>query len=452
MSDSGKSLVTAGLSRIMTARPIKVQNMSLNSYSTSDGGEISFIQAYQAIGAGLNPSRENNPILLKPTGKGIEVVFMGDPLGIFNADVYYSMISSLWDKIKGIVSRDHVIEGAGGMGEPNFLDKDITVHKVASELKVNIILVLDIDRGGAFASAYGTYMMSPPSVRERMVGFIINKFRGDPKYLDPAISWLKGRTGMVHLGTIPYEEGLNMMPEDSMNVFPFGEGDLEVGVIAYPYMSNFNELFALVKSNSSVKFVRDLGSLKRSDVVILPGSRNTIESLSWLRSKGFEDVIKRKSVIGICGGFQMMGSTLIDKIGIESGTPGTYNGMGIFDFDVIYGERKVISQSFSSFKGGLRGYEIRRGEISYRQDPLYVIERRNGNDVEVYDGAMNGDKIGTSVHGFMFSPGGKSLLKEVGIKINSSSLEEEISSQVSLIEKILRSSVDLDKIEEIYKS
>ncbi len=428
--------------------------MSLNSFSTYDGGEISFIQAYQAMGAGFTPSRENNPILLKPTGKGVEVIFMGEPLGVMKADEYYSSIEDYWQKIKQGIKKDDIVEGAGGMGEPNFLDRDITVHRVASELKANIILVLDIDRGGAFASAYGTYLMSPPSVRERMRGFIINKFRGDEKLLDPATSWLEERTSMKYLGVIDYDDEFSMMPEDSMNVFPFGDGELDVGVIAYPYMSNFNEVFALAKSNSSVRFVRKRREVEKSDLLILPGTRNTVESLKWLKERGLDDVMKRKPLIGVCGGFQMMGHKLLDKAGLESGNPGEYLGLGIFDFDVVYGERKVVSQSLA-MGGELSGYEIRRGEVVYvnsKTRPLYVIERRNNLTVSVEDGAFEGDKLGLSIHGFMFSPQGKRILRQFGIESTSGSLEQEVKEQVSSIEKKIREKIDLDQIEEIYKS
>ncbi len=396
--------------------------------------------------------RENNPILLKPTVGGIEVIFMGEPLGVLKADEYYSSIESYWQRIKHVIKKEDIVEGAGGMGEPNFLDRDITVHRVASELKANIVLVLDIDRGGAFASAYGTYLMSPPSVRERMKGFIINKFRGDEKLLEPAISWLEGRTGMKYLGVIRYDEEFLMMPEDSMNVYPFGDGELDVGVVAYPYMSNFNEVFALMKSNSSVRFVRKRREVERSDVIILPGTRNTVESLRWLKERGLDEVLKRKPVIGICGGFQMMGSRLIDKAGLESGNPGEYQGMGIFDFNVIYGDAKVISQS-SAMGGQLSGYEIRRGEIVYNgSKPLYVIEKRNNSSVRVEDGAMEGNKLGLSVHGFMFSPQGKKILSQFGIQVTSGSLEQEVEEQVSSIEKKIKGSLDVDQLDEIYKS
>ncbi len=450
MSDSGKSMVTAGLSRHFKARPLKFQNMSLNSYSTHDGGEISFIQAYQAIGAGFSPERTNNPILIKPMGKGIEVIFMGNSMGVMTAEEYYSSIDLFWRKIKDSTRKDDLIEGAGGMGEPNFLDKDITVHKAASELGVNIVLVLDIDRGGAFASAYGTYLMSPPSVRDRMKGFIINKFRGDPKYLDPAIKWLEERTSMKYLGTIRYQEDFLMMPEDSMNLNSFGEGEVTVGVMSYPYISNFNEFFALNKSNASVRFVKKRKEIEKSDLVILPGSRNTVESLRWMKERGLDEVVRKKPLIGVCGGFQMMGSVLRDKYGIESGEVGTYSGLGLFDFEVTYVKEKVVSQS--SADNGISGYEIRRGVISYgKTEPLYVIEKRNGERVSVYDGAMEGDKLGLSIHGFMFSEG-RSLLKALGLKISSGRLEEEVRDQVLFILNTLKDSIDLDKIEEIYKS
>ena len=199
MSDSGKSFLTTGLVRILNSKPLKIQNMSLNSISTWDGGEIAFIQAYQAIGAGLRPERYMNPILLKPMGKGVEVIFMGRSLGVMKGDEYYELANKvLWEEIRPLLSDDFIIEAAGGLGEPNFIDKDLTAIRVIKEKNIPVILVLDIDRGGAFASAYGTYMLLPESIRSNLKGFIINKVRGEEKFLYDAIKWLEEKTGMKY--------------------------------------------------------------------------------------------------------------------------------------------------------------------------------------------------------------------------------------------------------------
>ncbi|MEM4884809.1 MAG: cobyric acid synthase [Saccharolobus sp.] len=454
MSDSGKSFLTTGLVRILNSKPLKIQNMSLNSISTWDGGEIAFIQAYQAIGAGLRPERYMNPILLKPMGKGVEVIFMGRSLGVMKGDEYYDLANKvLWEEIRPLLSDDFIIEAAGGLGEPNFIDKDLTAIRVIKEKNIPVILVLDIDRGGAFASAYGTYMLLPESIRSNLKGFIINKFRGEEKFLYDAIKWLEEKTGMKYLGYIPFLEDISIMPEDSMNIHNFGEGDVEVAIIAYPYMSNFNEFYALKKSNSRVYFAKNPKEISRADLVILPGSKNTLESLVWLEKRGFIPYLKNKKILGICGGFQILGKKLIDPYGIETGFPSEFNGLGIFDFDVYYRKEKTVSitKAISDF-GQIEGYEIRRGVIKYKgEKPLLKIIERNGEKVSIDDGAYNGNSIGLSIHGSLFSEGGKMIMKEMGIEIYSSSMIEEIQNQAREVEMILRKYVYIDEIAEIYK-
>ncbi|WP_338599333.1 cobyric acid synthase [Sulfolobus tengchongensis] len=455
MSDSGKSFVTTGLVRILNAKPLKIQNMSLNSISTWDGGEIAFIQAYQAIGAGIRPERYMNPILLKPMGKGVEVVFMGYSLGIMNGKEYYTLANNtLWSKISPYLNDDLVIEAAGGIGEPNFIDRDITAIKVMKERGIPAILVLDIDRGGAFSSAYGTYMMLPQSVRENIKGFIINKFRGEESFLYDAIKWLEQKTNMRYLGYIPFLDEIPIMPEDSMNVYNFGEGDVEVAIIAYPYMSNFNEFYALSKSNTHVRFVRKPKEITKADLVILPGSRNTLESLKWLADRGFIDYLRKsKNVLGVCGGFQIMGKRLVDPYGIETGNPTEYNGLGIFDMDVYYEKIKTVSltEGISDY-GKIDGYEIRRGVIKYGSEkPLLEIVSRNGERVSVKDGVYKSNFVGLSVHGSLFSDGMKNLLNEFNIKIHSETMVSEIQQQALLVERTLRKYLHIDEIVDIYK-
>ncbi|AEB95976.1 MULTISPECIES: cobyric acid synthase [Metallosphaera] len=451
MSDSGKSLLTAVLVKHLRGIPFKAQNMSLNSFPTKDGGEIAFIQAFQAIGGGLAPQRFMNPVLLKPSGKGIEVIVWGESQGNLSAEEYYSKIGIIWEKINSVISKEMVIESAGGIGEPNFIERDISGFKIMQR-GVPSVLVLDIERGGAFASAYGIYNMLPSSVRDKLKGFIINKFRGDEKLLDQAISWLENRTSMKYLGVIPYDERLRIMAEDSMNVSDLGDGELEVGVISYPYMSNFNEFHVFANSNARLRFITKPSQLSKADLVILPGTRNTKISLTWLIERGFLDVLKRKTVLGICGGFQIMGNKLLDPFGLEAGEPSSYEGLGLLPINVKFRSEKVvsISRARSDF-GSIDGYEIRRGDIDYiRHKPLLQIEYRNGAKVEIEDGAWNENFIGLSIHGSLYSEGGKAILKQLGIKIGSSSLEDDIKKSVNLAYDIIKDKVDLERIEQIY--
>ncbi len=452
MSDSGKSFAVTALANALKATPFKAQNMSLNSYPSDEGGEIAFIQAFQAIGAGLRPRNFMNPVLLKPSGKGIEVIAYGRSLGNFKAEEYYRLIPDLWKKVKNSVSQDMVIESAGGLAEPNFMERDISGFLLMKELNVPAILVLDIDRGGAFASAFGVYNILPPSVRGLLKGFILNKFRGDEKFLEEGIKWLESRTGMKYLGYVPYLEESPIMPEDSMNVREIGFGERRVSVVAYPYMSNFNEFYAFLKSNATVRFVTRPSQLEGSDLVILPGTRNTYQSLAWLKERGFVEALKRYPLLGICGGFQIMGKRLLDPFGIETGEPREYQGLGIFGINVRFEQEKVVALSEGKGEVDVKGYEIRRGRIEYVDEkPLYVIYRRNNVEVNVDDGAMKGDKIGTSVHGSLFS-GFRKALEDFGIKIWANTLEEEIVEMANKAKKAFMEKVDFNAIEEIYKS
>lgn len=448
MSDSGKSTVTTSLVRLLNLTPMKVQNMSLNSFPTMDGGEIAFIQAYQAFAKGVEPERYMNPILLKPMGKGIEVILFGTPLGVFSTEDYYSKIELFWERIKPYIRNDIIIESAGGI-EPNFIDKDLTMVRIIKEFHIPVILVLDIDRGGAFTSALGSYHSLPQGIREYLKGFIINKFRGEEKFLTPAIRWLEEKTGMKYLGYLPYLEEPPIMQEDSMNIYEIGEGEIEVGVINYPYMSNFNEFYPLSKSNAHLRFIKKPSQLSKVDLVVLPGSRNTLESLSWLVERGFIDYIKKKPVLGICGGFQLMGEKLVDPYGIESGSVGEFNGLGFFKIRTVYESEKVVSRSWSDI--GVDGYEIRRGKIQFNgEKPMLTIIKRGFNNVSVFDGVIKGDKMGYSIHGSLFSEGGKRLMKEVfGIRINISAMHEEIQEQAKKLSLLFKKYVDVDLLNQI---
>ncbi|BFH72743.1 cobyric acid synthase [Sulfurisphaera javensis] len=448
MSDTGKSTVTTGIVKTLGLTPMKIQNMSLNSFPTMDGGEIAFIQAYQAFAKGVEPERYMNPILLKPSGKGIEVIYFGTPIGIFSTTEYYSKVDYLWEKIRYYIKEDLVIESAGGI-EPNFIEKDVTMVKVIKDFNIPVILVLDIDRGGAFTSALGAYYTIPENLRKNLKGFIINKFRGEEKLLEPAIKWLEEKTGMRFLGYLPYLDEPPIMQEDSMNIYEIGEGELEIGVVSYPFMSNFNEFYPFQKSNAHLRFVRKPSQLAKVDLVILPGSRNTYESLTWLIENGFVEYIRKKPVLGICGGFQILGKKLVDPYGYETGERREYDGLGVFDFVTTFDKDKVIARSWSDIE--LNGYEIRRGRIFYYSDkPLLTITRRGFNEVNVKDGALKGDKMGFSIHGSLFSKGGKKLLEEqYGIKIYASSMEEEIREQADKFSAIFKKHIYVDLLSQI---
>ncbi|MGC9105155.1 MAG: cobyric acid synthase [Thermoprotei archaeon] len=448
-SDSGKSTIVSALVRYLNAYPFKAQNMSLNSYPTKDGGEIAFIQAFQAMASGREPERGMNAILLKPSGNGrVEVVHYGTPLGAFSYSEYYETVLP---KLRGSIRlrEDMVVEGAGGI-EPNFLERDLATVEIMRR-GAPTILVLNVDPGGAFTSAYGAYLALPPSLRDRLKGFVINKLRGDPKFLESGVRWLEERTGMKYLGYLPYSDELSIMPEDSMNLRDFGEGEVEVAVVAYNYVSNFNELWALKGSEVSVRFVRSPKQLAKADLVVLPGAKNTLEAIKWLRERMFEDYLKKKKLFAVCGGYQVLTRRMTDEYGLEFGSVASVSGLGLIPQEVVYKREKVIAISeakLSNFR--LKGYEIRRGRIVGEEFHGEII-KRNGEGLSIPDGYYDGKVFATSLHGSLFSEGGKKAFEEMtGVKLAPGSLEEEAEKTAERIVRVMKETVYLDEIRELW--
>lgn len=452
-SDAGKTMMTAVLSRLLGGFPMKFQNMSLNSYATSEGGEIAFSQAMQSMGIGMRPSIRNNPVLLKFMGIGVEVILNGRSLGILEVNDYYAVLPDIWKSIDVSIPPTAIVEGAGGVGEPNFLNRDISVVAPALKFGLPIILVLDIDRGGSFASAYGTFMMLPPSLRSKLKGFIINKFRGKHSILDPAVRWLEERTGMKHLGTVQMLEETVIPQEDSMDIRGMaGRGERRVTVVAYPYMSNFDEFYAFKFSNASVEFVTTPAGLKGSDMVILPGSRNTYESMVWMRERGFLGELDKYNVLGICGGYQLMNRALRDPYGMEAGSPITFHGLSMFSGEVVFGIEKLVSITKGKYGSHeIEGYEIRRGRV--RSDRYAInITSRNSVEVEDWDGeeGKDGRTFGTSIHGFLYSEAGREVARKFGIQLYTKTEGETYYELIGELANRLRGQIYVDEIEELF--
>ncbi|MGC8598068.1 MAG: cobyric acid synthase, partial [Thermocladium sp.] len=348
-SNSGKTVIVTAivhaLSRRARVAPFKAQNMSLNSYPAVDGGEVAVAQAMQAYAAGVEPVTAMNPVLLKPLGDDrSEVIIRGRPFSINGFREYSASILDKWRIVREAIDElrmgfDVVVgEGAGSAFEPNI--RDVTNFRAAEYLGSDVYVVLDIDRGGAFTSALGLMASIPPRWRRLVKGFIINRFRGDEGLLEGAVKWLRERTGKRVVGIIPWMDVHRLWPEDSESMEGFGSGPLDVAVVAYPWISNFNEFHALsLEPDVGVRFVRS-GSLGEPDLIILPGSRNVPASLEWLRRTGLEAQLRRvlgsSLVLGICGGFQLMATKISDPLGVEGGAPGHYRGLGLGDFAVTY--------------------------------------------------------------------------------------------------------------------
>lgn len=443
MSNAGKSLIVAGLCRIFKqdgyrVAPFKSQNMALNSFITKEGLEMGRAQVMQAEAAGVEPVAAMNPILLKPTTHvGSQVIVNGEVLGNMSARDYFAYKKQLIPEIKKAfreLERDNdiiVIEGAGSPAEINLRENDIVNMGLAELLDAPVLLVGDIDRGGVFAQLLGTLMLLEEPEKERVKGLIINKFRGDKTILDPGVVMLEERGHVPVVGVVPYME-LSIDDEDSLSSrFDRKEEDLiDIAVIRYPRISNFTDLSVLEQIGQvSVRYVDSVRDLHHPDMIVLPGSKNTMADLKWMRENGLEALIKKKAqdtiVFGICGGYQMLGETISDPYQVENG--GSMKGMGLLPAVTELKQEKTrtqvtgtfgkISGAFSGLSGkSVRGYEIHMGSTvdsesivdsenvrqpeSRSDEKGYVCRIQNEADGSVkYDGIFSGNVYGTYVHG-----------------------------------------------------
>lgn len=428
-SSVGKSLICTAMCRILSQDgfnvvPFKSQNMALNSFVTREGYEMGRAQVMQAEAAGLEPRVEMNPVLLKPTSdQGSQVVVMGKPLSNMFAMEYYQWKEKLLpiiDDAFTILSREHdivIIEGAGSPAEINLRDKDLVNMGLACRIKTPVLLAGDIDRGGVFASLFGTAALLKPDERELLKGVIINKFRGDRKVLEPGLRQLEGLIKLPVLGVVPYMH-LNLDDEDSVtDRFKIRSDSraLKVQVVLLPRISNFTDFNPLeLHDDVSLTYIREPDELNSPDLLILPGSKNTIADLQHLRRSGWAAplnsyVAKGGLLMGICGGFQMLGQKILDPLGVESTNPGV-PGLAFMDFETIMAKEKATRQVeakwcyhdnnyFASMvaEEPLIGYEIHMGRTNYKtvKHPLYI------ETTGEWEGAVNaeGNVFGTYLHG-----------------------------------------------------
>jgi adenosylcobyric acid synthase len=410
-SDAGKSMVVAGLCRLLSRKgirvaPFKAQNMSNNSAVTVEGGEIGRAQAMQARAAGLAPSVRFNPILLKPgSDRTSQLVLRGQVVDTVSAKDYIThrdrLATVVADEFSQLRSEfDAVIcEGAGSPAEINLRATDLANMGLARAAHLPVVLVGDIDRGGLLAHLYGTVAVLEPDDQRLIAGFIVNKFRGDPALLAPGLEQLQHLTGRPTYGVIPYTDGLWLDTEDSVSVLahsvvgepqpPRGSESLRVAAIRLPRISNSTDIEALAcEPGVTVRWVVDPSELADSDVVVLPGSKATVADLAWLRERGLADAIsahaaKDKPVLGICGGFQMLCRRIDDAV--ESKVGGV-DGLGLLDADIVFAPDKTLRHHDNE----LHGYEIHHGQVA-----------RSGADDWLGVGIRCGAAYGTHWHGLL---------------------------------------------------
>ena len=431
MSNAGKSLLAAGLCRIFrqdgySVAPFKSQNMALNSFITEEGLEMGRAQVMQAEAAGIRPSVKMNPILLKPTNDvGSQVIVNGEVLGTMSARDYFKYKKKLVPDIMKAyqeLSDEYdiiVIEGAGSPAEINLKNDDIVNMGMAKMAKAPVLLVGDIDRGGVFAQLIGTVDLLEPSERDMVKGLIINKFRGDKTILDPGVKMLEERSHIPVVGVAPY---MNIQVEDEDSLTERFDrkqpaGLIDIAVIRVPRISNFTDFnpFESVEG-VSLRYVQHVSELKNPDMIILPGTKNTMEDLLWMRENGLEAAVLKAAaagciVFGICGGYQMLGDTLSDPYHVEAG--GKIRGMGLLPMDTVFASQKIrtrVTGEFLPMKGifaalsgvSLEGYEIHMGE-SVRKEGILPATKLMvaGNQPEETktEGAFHENVCGTYVHG-----------------------------------------------------
>ena len=527
MSNAGKSLLAAGLCRIFRqdgyrVAPFKSQNMALNSYVTADGLEMGRAQVMQAEAAGILPDVRMNPILLKPTtDTGSQVIVNGEVLGDMDARRYFaykkSLMPMILDTYRSLARENDiiVIEGAGSPAEINLKKDDIANMGLAKAVGAPVLLAGDIDRGGVFAQLLGTQMLLDPDEQTLLKGLIINKFRGDKSILDPGVRMLEERSGLPVVGVVPYMQ-IDIDDEDSLspqlantNSPPKGK-PVEIAVVRLPHLSNFTDFNAFSRiPEADLRYVSRPDALGTPDMIILPGTKNTMADLTWLRQSGMEEAIRscmgagrsrasesgssvsgasgtvscqnsaRPVLFGICGGFQMLGRELSDPDGVETGRKGEHaEGLGFLDAATVFEGHKRRTQvrgkigplpgAFAPLSGmEIEGYEIHMGstKASGQTCPFSeitdLVTGRTTSDGLSFDGVSDGI-YGTYVHGIFDAPGIAPRIAEIlaGRKGLALSLTEQPGrdfrafkeTQYDLLADTLRRHLDLEKVYEILEA
>ncbi len=426
-SDVGKSIITAAFCRIFLQdgyrpAPFKAQNMALNSYVTAEGLEIGRAQAVQAEAAGVACKSEMNPLLLKPTSDKIcQVVLNGKPVGNQSAFQYFKkggrqvlrdIVNGAFDRLEKIYN-PIVMEGAGSISEINLREVDIVNMPMAMHANANVILVADIDRGGVFASVYGSIMLLTEDERKYVKGILINKFRGDIRLFEPGIKMLQDLCGIPVLGVIPYYNDIYIEDEDSVMLHTKNicshQGKVNVAIVLLRHMSNFTDFNVLeLNENVHLYYTNNTDEIEKADVILIPGTKNTISDLSDIRKNGVAKSIKKAhksgaTVVGICGGYQMMGIEVSGPEHIE-GSVGSMPGLGLLPVTTVLKNEKTIRQvefTFLDEKEKCRGYEIHMGETVAVENHV-PVNRKSDTSVDGY--FLNEKCFGTYIHGILDNP------------------------------------------------
>ncbi|MCI0896014.1 MAG: cobyric acid synthase [Chloroflexi bacterium] len=488
-SHVGKSILVSALCRIFRqdgfrVAPFKAQNMSNNSYVTASGGEIGRAQAVQAEAAGVEAQVEMNPVLLKPEAdRHSQVVVMGRPLLSASAKDYYGLKTQLWEAVRGsldILREQYdivVIEGAGSPAEINLKANEIVNMRVALYAKAPVLLCGDIDRGGVFAAIVGTLELLDPEERETIKGFVINKFRGDISLLDDGLVWLEQRTGIPVLGVVHHFRDIHIPEEDSvaldLPVHVQGDTVLDIVVVQLPHIANFDDFDPLARENGvSLRFVSAPEEIGSPDLIILPGTKTTIPDLAWMESQGLVKAIRQchgagAALIGVCGGYQMLGTNIYDPEMVESQKT-EIAGLGLLPMTTVFAGSKETHRIRGTVAGDvgllagaqglpIQGYEIHMGRTTGDgvTAPFSIEDRSDLAVTEdtATDGALHasGYIFGTYIHG-LFHNGGlrramlQALAQRKGVTLPPDAGELGIDQEYDKLADWVRSSLDMDLI------
>ena len=490
MSNAGKSLLAAGLCRIFKqdgyrVAPFKSQNMALNSFITEDGLEMGRAQVMQAEAAGIKPSVLMNPILLKPTNDvGSQVIVNGEVLGTMSARDYFkykkTLVPDVMKAYNALAEENDiiVIEGAGSPAEINLKDEDIVNMGMAKMAKAPVLLVGDIDRGGVYAQLIGTVELLEEDEKAMVKGLIINKFRGDKTILDPGVEMLEERSRIPVVGVAPYLD-IQLEDEDSLTErFDRKQeaGVIDIAVIRTPRISNFTDFNPFESiPGVSLRYVKHPRDLHSPDMIILPGTKNTMGDLIWMRESGMEAAVLKeasrgKLIFGVCGGYQMLGETLSDPHGVENG--GSMKGMGLLPMETVFAEKKTrtrvqghfeeLSGVFAPLSGAeVEGYEIHMGESILKENAgtvTRITDSVSGEKKE--EGAFSGNVCGTYIHGiFDKEASAEAMIRVIGEKkgidvenmtgVDFAAFKEQ---QYDILAAELRKHLDMKKIYEILEN
>lgn len=475
-SDAGKSVINAAFCRIFRQdgyrpAPFKAQNMSLNSYSTPEGGEMGRAQVVQAEACGIAPHTDMNPVLLKPThDTSSQVVLNGRPVGNMSARDYFgndnprnTLFTEAVQAFRRLEARYNpiVLEGAGSISELNLRDRDITNMRMAAEAGAATYLIADIDRGGVFGSVYGTIALLKPEERALVKGILINKFRGDISLFAEGKTMLEDLTGIPVAGIIPWFRDIRIEEEDSvalaMKTNGYQSGKINVAIVLLHKMSNFTDFDVLeVDPRFNAYYTNRPEDLMKSDIILLPGSKNTLDDLQALRAEGMADAIVQasragKKVVGICGGYQMMGMRLEDPDHVEGMIP-SVAGLGLLPLHTVIGKEKLTRQQSFAFlptetDSVCRGYEIHMGQTrvtdGHQSQPLICLP--DGRE-EGYH--LNERCWGSYMHGILDNPSVRDYLAEGFARSESASFDYAAfkEEQYDKLAAHVRAHVDMDAI------